>query len=63
MTIDITDLINGPPGENPRDGFEERLKAFISTHEKTHPHLFKPREEKPSETNQEGTEADANKGS
>jgi len=42
--IDITDLINGPPGENPREGFEERLKAFVRIHEKTHPHLFKPRE-------------------
>ncbi len=41
MTIDITDLINGP-----RDTFEDRLEAFIRTHEKTHPHLFKPREER-----------------
>ncbi len=44
MTIDITTLINGPPGEDPREGFKERLLKFVQTHEMTHPHLFKPRE-------------------
>lgn len=67
MTIDITDLIN-----NSGEQFPENLEAF----KKKFPHLFKTativpsriapnpeKEEKPSETNQEGTEADANKGS